>query len=104
MHIAAWAAWRRRRCWPLPRRAAETTSHYFGLRCLQFQPECSMPVLPRALEIQGEIAAIRRDIHAYPELAYEENGTSDFVDAKLGESGFEVVRGLDQTGFVCTLR
>ncbi len=34
-----------------------------------------MPVLPRSLEIQGEIAAIRRDIHAHPELAYGVIGT-----------------------------
>src|SRR3954467_8445619 len=27
-----------------------------------------MPVLPRALEVQGEMTAIRRDIHAHPEL------------------------------------
>ena len=52
-----------------------------------------MPVLPRALEIQGEITAIRRDIHAHPELAYEENRTSDIVAAKLAEWGLEVTRG-----------
>ena len=57
-----------------------------------------MPVLPRSLEIQGEIAAIRRDIHAHPELAYEENRTSDIVAAKLAEWGLEVTRGLGKTG------
>ena len=44
-----------------------------------------MPVLPRSLEIHGEITAIRRDIHAHPELAYQENRTSDIVAAKLQE-------------------
>jgi hippurate hydrolase len=63
-----------------------------------------MPVLPRTLEIQGEIAAIRRDIHAHPELAYEENRTSDIVAAKLQEWGLEVTRGLGRTGLVGTLR
>ncbi|MFI5000304.1 MAG: M20 aminoacylase family protein [Reyranellales bacterium] len=63
-----------------------------------------MPVLPRSLEIQGEIAAIRRDIHAHPELAYEENRTSDIVAAKLTEWGLEVTRGLGKTGLVGTLR
>ena len=63
-----------------------------------------MPVLPRALEIQGEIAAIRRDIHAHPELAYEENRTSAIVAAKLQEWGLEVTRGLGRTGLVGTLR
>jgi amidohydrolase len=63
-----------------------------------------MPVLPRALEIQGEISSIRRDIHAHPELAYEENRTSDIVAAKLAEWGLEVTRGLGKTGVVGTLR
>ena len=63
-----------------------------------------MPVLPRSLEIQGEIAAIRRDIHAHPELAYEETRTSDIVAAKLQEWGLEVTRGLGKTGLVGTLR
>ena len=63
-----------------------------------------MPVLPRSLEIQGEISAIRRDIHAHPELAYEENRTSDIVAAKLTEWGLEVTRGLGKTGLVGTLR
>ena len=63
-----------------------------------------MPVLPRALEIQGEISAIRRDIHAHPELAYQENRTSDIVAAKLAEWGLEVARGLGKTGLVGTLR
>ena len=63
-----------------------------------------MPVLPRSLEIQGEITAIRRDIHAHPELAYEENRTSDVVAAKLTEWGLEVTRGLGKTGLVGTLR
>ncbi len=63
-----------------------------------------MPVLPRSLEIQAEITAIRRDIHAHPELAYEENRTSDVVAAKLAEWGLEVTRGLGKTGLVGTLR
>jgi len=63
-----------------------------------------MPVLPRSLEIQAEISAIRRDIHAHPELAFEENRTSDGVAAKLEEWGLEVTRGLGKTGLVGTLR
>jgi len=63
-----------------------------------------MPVLPRSLEIQSEITAIRRDIHAHPELAYQENRTSDIVAASLQEWGLEVTRGLGKTGLVGTLR
>ena len=64
-----------------------------------------MSVLPRALDIQGEITAIRRDIHAHPELAYQESRTSDIVAQKLTEWGLEVTRGLGKTGLVAgTLR
>ena len=63
-----------------------------------------MPVHPRALEIQGEITNIRRDLHAHPELAYQETRTSDIVASKLQEWGLEVTRGLGKTGLVGTLR
>ncbi len=63
-----------------------------------------MPIVPRSLELQGELTRIRRDIHAHPELAYEEHRTSDMVAAKLAEWGLEVHRGLGKTGVVGTLR
>ncbi len=63
-----------------------------------------MPVIPRVLEIHDELTAIRRDIHAHPELAFAEQRTSDLVAAKLAEYGCEVHRGLAKTGVVGTLR
>ncbi len=47
-----------------------------------------------------EIAAIRRDIHAHPELAYQENRTSDIVAQQLTSWGIETHRGLGITGVV----
>ncbi len=47
-----------------------------------------------------DFIGIRRDIHRHPELAFEENRTSDLVAAKLGEWGYEVTRGLGGTGVV----
>lgn len=47
-----------------------------------------------------EITAIRRDIHAHPELAYQENRTSDIVAQQLTSWGVEVHRGLGVTGVV----
>ena len=49
---------------------------------------------------QPEIAAIRRDIHAHPELAYEEVRTADVVAEKLSSWGIDVHRGLGVTGVV----
>jgi amidohydrolase len=46
------------------------------------------------------IATIRRDIHAHPELCFEEVRTADVVAAKLTEWGIPVDRGMGTTGVV----
>jgi amidohydrolase len=51
----------------------------------------------------AEIAAIRRDIHANPELCFQENRTADVVAAKLTEWGIPVHRGMGTTGVVGTI-
>jgi hippurate hydrolase len=43
---------------------------------------------------------IRRDIHAHPELCFEENRTSDAIAEQLTRWGIEVHRGLGRTGVV----
>lgn len=47
-----------------------------------------------------EFVALRRDIHANPELCFEEQRTSDLVAAKLAEWGIPVHRGLGKTGVI----
>ena len=42
----------------------------------------------------------RRDIHAHPELRYEENRTADIVAKRLAELGYTVETGIGQTGVV----
>jgi len=49
---------------------------------------------------QAELQAIRRDIHAHPELGFTEARTSDLVAAQLDALGIEVHRGLAKTGLV----
>ncbi len=49
-------------------------------------------------------AAWRREIHAHPELAYQEHRTADFVAAKLESFGIPIVRGLGKTGLVGTIK
>jgi len=46
----------------------------------------------------------RRQLHAQPELGFQEHATADFVAARLAEFGLEVHRGLGGTGVVGTLR
>jgi hippurate hydrolase len=52
----------------------------------------------------GEFVQIRRDIHANPELAFQEHRTGALVAEKLREWGYEVFTGLGGTGVVGTLR
>jgi hippurate hydrolase len=52
----------------------------------------------------AELVHIRRDIHAHPELAFEEQRTSQLVADKLAEWGIEVHRGLAKTGVVGVIK
>lgn len=52
----------------------------------------------------AELAALRRDIHAHPELAFHEQRTADIVARELERYGLEVHRGLARTGVVGLLR
>jgi amidohydrolase len=60
--------------------------------------------LDRARLYQDELSAVRRDIHAHPELGLEEYRTADLVAQKLQEWGIEVHRGVGKTGVVGVLR
>jgi hippurate hydrolase len=48
----------------------------------------------------ARLTQIRRDLHAHPELCYEEKRTADIVATQLTEWGIEVHRGLGVTGVV----
>src|SRR5215212_9696643 len=64
-----------------------------------------MPVFDAIAGFHDELTLIRRDIHAHPELGFEERRTSDLVAAKLAEfGGIEVHRGLGKTWVVGRLR
>lgn len=57
--------------------------------------------LARLGEWQGELAAIRRDLHAHPELGFEEHRTAALVAERLRAWGVdEVVTGIGRTGVV----
>ena len=59
---------------------------------------------PLDLPFLAELTAFRRDIHAHPELAFDEQRTSDQVAAELLRYGLEVHRGLAKTGVVAAIR
>jgi amidohydrolase len=62
--------------------------------------EKQMKLVEPIIAFQSEIQQIRRDLHAHPELCYEEKRTSDVVADKLSEWGIPVIRGLGLTGVV----
>ena len=59
-----------------------------------------MNLVEPIIAFQTELEQIRRDLHAHPELCYEEQRTADVVAARLTEWGIPVVRGLGVTGVV----
>ncbi len=63
-----------------------------------------MNLIDRIVQFQSDIARIRRDIHAHPELKFEEVRTAEIVANKLTEWGYAVDRGLGKTGVVGTLK
>ena len=63
-----------------------------------------MPVIPEIIAYKDELTELRRDIHAHPELCYQENRTADLVASRLESFGIEVTRGIARTGVVGTLK
>jgi amidohydrolase len=63
-----------------------------------------MPTLDRIEGFADELTAIRRDLHAHPEIGFEEVRTSGIVAEKLASWGIEVHRGLGGTGVVGVLK
>jgi len=61
-------------------------------------------VKPAIVEHLPELTSLRRDLHAHPELGFEEHRTADLVAEKLAAWGIEVHRGLGRTGVVGTVR
>jgi amidohydrolase len=63
-----------------------------------------MPILERIAAYADELTAIRRDLHAHPEIGFEEERTSQIVADRLASWGIEVHRGVGRTGVVGVLR
>ena len=63
-----------------------------------------MPVHNRIADFAPEMTEWRRDLHAHPELSFQEQRTSDLVAERLRSWGIEVTRGIAGTGLVGTLR
>ena len=56
------------------------------------------------VNIIPEVMTWRHELHAHPELGYEEKWTSDFIVTKLESFGIEAHKGLGKTGVVGVLK
>ncbi len=59
-----------------------------------------MKLIESILADAQSIAALRRDIHAHPELCFQEDRTSELIAKQLTDWGIPVHRGLGKTGVV----
>lgn len=53
---------------------------------------------------QAELVATRRDLHAHPELGFQEHRTASLVAERLRALGYEVKTGVGRTGVGGVLR
>lgn len=63
-----------------------------------------MPLVNEIVAMQEELTRWRRDIHAHPELGFEEARTAAFVANKLQEFGLQVHQKIGKTGVVGVLK
>lgn len=63
-----------------------------------------MHLVKQIEDMELQLSEWRQDLHAHPELGFEEHRTSDFVASKLEEFGVEVHREIGKTGVVGVLR
>ena len=54
-------------------------------------------IVDRVKQHQGELTAIRRDLHAHPEMLFEEVRTAAIVAKELSRLGFKVATGIAKT-------
>jgi hippurate hydrolase len=63
-----------------------------------------MKLVPSIQQLDGQMTAWRRHLHAHPELGFEEVETARFVAEKLRSFGIETFEGVGRTGVVGRLR
>ncbi len=63
-----------------------------------------MKLIESILADAAAIAAVRRDIHAHPELCFQEQRTADVIARQLTDWGIPIHRGLGTTGVVAILK
>ena len=63
-----------------------------------------MQLVPEIVAFAAELVAVRRDIHAHPEIGFTETRTAAIVATALNDWGVEVHAGIGGTGVVGVIR
>lgn len=63
-----------------------------------------MKLIDAILDSSAEMQVLRREIHAFPELSFEEYKTAALVKTKLTEWGIPFIEGLGGTGVVAIIK
>ena len=63
-----------------------------------------MKIIPEIVAVHEELTKWRRELHTYPELAFEESRTADFIAAQLESYNINTTRSIGKTGLVGTLK
>lgn len=71
----------------------EQGTHKYMSRCFQH-------IMERADEMLNNLIATRRDLHAHPEIRFQEVRTAKIVEEHIGNLGIRVQRGMAKTGVV----
>jgi amidohydrolase len=62
-----------------------------------------MPLCEKIVEMKEEMQQWRQHFHMFPEVAYEETRTAEYISEKLSSFGLDVHQGLGKTGVVGSL-
>ena len=63
----------------------------------------TMAIANEIQQLHADLRQWRQHLHQFPETAYEETGTAQFIADKLTSFGLDVHQGLGKTGVVATL-
>ena len=63
----------------------------------------NLNLVPGVVENDDEMVELRRELHAHPELGFEETRTANLVAQKLESWGIQTTTGMGKTGVVGTL-
>lgn len=75
-------------------------TYYKNFACTMHGLEILMKLIDSIVQFRTELQQIRRELHAHPELNYEERMTSDTIARNLAQWNIPVLRGMGVTGVV----